>query len=621
MMPVMQTGQHKSDSSSAAQSLYERARGLIERQEFDGALEALRQSLAAQETAPAHHDAGVIHYMHGRLDEAVKSFQAATLCDPGYHQAYANLARILFAGGQSAKAAEYALLAMRAAPDSIAYKEDFTKIVRGMGFLAFYPELKQALIACLKEERISHQELASPWFALLKHDPAFREFLPLLKCGDYAAFEKAFRDVNDLAVLDDPYMLLGLRRLWVADPGFERFLTYMRHALATDSGTLAKEYLSFTTALAEYCFYTGYIFDVSSEEEAALPALRADAEKNPHAFALAGCYDPLCDSPGFADIARKYDAAPALAALARTQITEPLEERALRAVIKPFNPIEDAVSRAVQEQYEEFPYPRWKALGVPPLQEVLEGSLPDAPAILIAGCGTGREALEYAAMLPHAKILAVDLSLSSLSYALRKAREYGLSNVEFRHGDIIGLAALDRKFDIISSCGVLHHMNDPEAGWRVLTGLLKDSGLMNIALYSEEGRQDVVAARAAIAKRGYGNDRAGIRAFRRDAARLLKKKHLARLLNRRDYYSMPECRDLLFHVQEHRFTLPRIDRDIRDLSLKLVKMFLPDQEFLPRYLKMFPRDPQALDLKNWEKFERKNPETFESMYNFWCRKA
>lgn len=621
MMPVMQTGQHKDDSPSAAQSLYERARGLIERQEFDGALEVLRQSLAAQETAPAHHDAGVIHYMRGHLDEAVKSFQAATLCDSGYHHAYANLARILFAGRQNAKAAEYALLAMRAAPDKVAYKEDFTKIVHGMGFLAFYPELKQALTECLKEDRISHQDMALPWFALLKHDPSFREFLPLLKCGDYAAFEKAFAGVNDLAVLDDPYMLLGLRRLWVVDPGFERFLTHMRRALAADSGALAKEYLSFTAALAEYCFYTGYIFDVSKEEEAALPAFRADAEKTPHIFALTGCYDPLCDVPGFADIAKKHDAVPGLAELARTQITEPLEERALRAVIKPLNPIENVVSRAVREQYEEFPYPRWKALGTPPLHDVLEGSLPDAPAILIAGCGTGREALGYAAMLPHAKILAVDLSLSSLSYALRKAREYGLSNVEFRHGDIIGLAGLDQRFDIISCCGVLHHMGDPEAGWRVLTGLLKDSGLMNIALYSEEGRQEVVAARAAIAKYGYSNERAGIRAFRRDAARLLKKKHLARLLNRRDYYSVPECRDLLFHVQEHRFTPPRIDKDIRDLGLKMIKMSLPDQETMPRYLKMFPRDPQALNLKNWEKFERKNPKTFESMYNFWCRKA
>ncbi|MBI4030314.1 MAG: methyltransferase domain-containing protein [Proteobacteria bacterium] len=620
-MPVMKTGQQKDDSASAAQSLHEQARGFIKQERFDDALAALRQSIAAHATAPAHHDAGVIHYMRGQIDEAVKSFQAATLCDSGYHQAYANLARILFAGGQGAKAAEYALLAMRVAPDDIAYKEDFTKIVRGMGFLAFYPEMKQAILSCLKEDRISHQELASPWFALLKRDPAFKEFLPLLKCADYAAFERAFDGVNDLAVLDDPYMLLGLRRLWVADPGFERFLTHMRRALAADSGTLAREYLPFTAALAEYCFYTGYIFDVSAEEEAARAAFRADAEKNPHAFALAGCYDPLCDVPGFTVLAKKHETIPELTTLARAQITEPLEERTLRAVVKPFNLIEDSVSRAVQEQYEEFPYPRWKALGMPPLQDVLEGSLPDAPAILIAGCGTGREALEYAAMLPHAEILAVDLSLSSLSYAMRKAHEYGLSNVEFRHGDIAGLGALDKKFDIISSCGVLHHMNDPEAGWRVLTGILKDSGLMNIALYSECGRQDVVAARAIIAKRGYGNDCAGIRAFRRDAARLMKKKHLARLLNRRDYYSMPECRDLLFHVQEHRFTLPRIDRDVRDLGLRLIKMLPPDREVLPRYLKTFPCDPQALNLKNWDKFERKNQETFESMYNLWCRKA
>ena len=41
------------------------------------------------------------------------------------------------------------------------------------------------------------------------------------------------------------------------------------------------------------------------------------------------------------------------------------------------------------------------------------------------------------------------------------------------------------KFDIIESAGVLHHMSEPMTGWRVLTDLLKPSGLMRIGLYSE----------------------------------------------------------------------------------------------------------------------------------------
>ena len=53
----------------------------------------------------------------------------------------------------------------------------------------------------------------------------------------------------------------------------------------------------------------------------------------------------------------------------------------------------------------------------------------------------------------------------------------------------------DERFDLVESSGVLHHMEDPQEGWRILTGLVKPGGLMKIALYSEIARQDVVAAR------------------------------------------------------------------------------------------------------------------------------
>ena len=66
------------------------------------------------------------------------------------------------------------------------------------------------------------------------------------------------------------------------------------------------------------------------------------------------------------------------------------------------------------------------------------------------------------------------------------------------------LGALGRTFDLIESNGVLHHMADPWAGWRVLLSLLRPGGFMRIGLYSEIARWGVVAARALIAQQGYG---------------------------------------------------------------------------------------------------------------------
>ena len=70
----------------------------------------------------------------------------------------------------------------------------------------------------------------------------------------------------------------------------------------------------------------------------------------------------------------------------------------------------------------------------------------------------------------------------------------GVENVEFAHADIMKAAAIDRSFDFIDLSGVLHHLGDPWAGWRALLSLLRPGGIMQVGLYSELARKNVVAA-------------------------------------------------------------------------------------------------------------------------------
>ena len=58
--------------------------------------------------------------------------------------------------------------------------------------------------------------------------------------------------------------------------------------------------------------------------------------------------------------------------------------------------------------------------------------------------------------------------------------------------DILDLGNLNKQFDIIESVGVLHHMDNPMEGWKVLTDCLKPGGLMMIGLYSELARKHIV---------------------------------------------------------------------------------------------------------------------------------
>ena len=80
--------------------------------------------------------------------------------------------------------------------------------------------------------------------------------------------------------------------------------------------------------------------------------------------------------------------------------------------------------------------------------------------------------------------------------------------------DILDLGKFNKQFDIIESLGVLHHMDNPIQGWKVLTDCLKPGGLMKIGLYSELARQHIVEIREEIRQKGIGSSNAEMRTFR-----------------------------------------------------------------------------------------------------------
>ena len=95
---------------------------------------------------------------------------------------------------------------------------------------------------------------------------------------------------------------------------------------------------------------------------------------------------------------------------------------------------------------------------------------------------------------------------------------------------------------------------------------------------------------------------------------------MAETCNRGNFFSLSECRDLLFHVQEHHFTLPQIEADLQALNLTFLGFEIQDQKALRLFRKSHPHKSALTSLSLWHKFELKNPETFRGMYQFWCKK-
>src|SRR6185503_19756893 len=91
--------------------------------------------------------------------------------------------------------------------------------------------------------------------------------------------------------------------------------------------------------------------------------------------------------------------------------------------------------------------------------------------ILVAGCGTWQGA-KYALCRPNARIVAIDVSTTSLEYTEQLRRKYGLTNLEARHLPIENIDAISQRFDLIVCTGVLQHLVDPLAGLRALRSVL-----------------------------------------------------------------------------------------------------------------------------------------------------
>lgn len=99
--------------------------------------------------------------------------------------------------------------------------------------------------------------------------------------------------------------------------------------------------------------------------------------------------------------------------------------------------------------------------------------------VLDAGCGTGRHTF-HIARTGAREVIAMDLS-QAIEVAARNNRQN--ANTHFIQADIYHPPFLPESFDFVYSLGVLHHLPDPEKGFKTLLPLLRGDGFINIYLY------------------------------------------------------------------------------------------------------------------------------------------
>jgi 2-polyprenyl-3-methyl-5-hydroxy-6-metoxy-1,4-benzoquinol methylase len=607
------------------------------------AIDLIAKAIAANDKIAAYHGSIAEAYrMLGRADAAVDHYRKAVALDPRYREAAHNLGGMLLLQGEANEALDAAIRAL-AAKDTADARQLFVQCVRGATSFPGGPAFRNLLTRAITESWGRPVELAGAAIALVKYSPAISDGTKLaMQAWPRRLTAREVTPCLGPLVLDE-LLRAVLESTPACDAGLERLLTSVRAVLldaaANAISDVSEGMIAFSCALARQCFINEYVFDVSGAEQQALTKLRemvADALTlgKPvlaiHLIALAA-YAPLhANDRVQAVLDRTWPAA--VDRLIAEQIREPQQETKLRADIPHLTDITDSVSAAVQRQYEENPYPRWvRTAPAPPAAGIaayLRSEFPSVPIddrpetgqpdILIAGCGTGQQSIAAAQRFPDARVLAIDLSLTSLAYAARKSREAGVT-IEYGQADIIAFAPTERTFDVIEAGGVLHHLADPMQGWSALLRLLKPGGFMRLGFYSELARTDIKAAQSLISVRGIESTPDAIRRYRQEAMSSVDPRY-AGIVGSPDFYSTSACRDLLFHVQEHRLTLPKIGAFLSENRLALLGFEL-DAPILAKYRAQFPDDPAMTDLANWHRFETGNPATFRGMYQFWVQKA
>ena len=186
-------------------------------------------------------------------------------------------------------------------------------------------------------------------------------------------------------------------------------------------------------------------------------------------------------------------------------------------------------STLVARLYERFPYPPPShdlaksvangefQVGDPSLWAPMlwpEGQPRADLNILVAGCGT-MQAAWFAFTNPACNVVGVDPSEESLAHTRYLQEKHALTNMRLFRGDLRDVGKIGTNFDLVICTGVLHHMEDPDAGMRALASVMAPHAALGCMVYGASRRTGVYMMQEAFKRLGVQADAEGVAFARR----------------------------------------------------------------------------------------------------------
>ena len=635
----------KSNNSSSNDSLL-----LINKLMLNGkiseALNLAEQQLKKDKNNSNLHNAiGAILYNNNNKKEAEEKFQIALILDNKNAFAFCNLGKIYRDKNDIKSALKCFKKAFSLNTQSKILFTNLNNLLlefcaeeyNDLWLEAYELILSDKLYFSVSEMRFIHKNALN----LLVSSPLFKQLNNHITCKDdltqnFISMLKNLSKVKLTHLCFENFVNTNLK--------FEKFIQKLREYLLINRKKIEPnvEINKLVQSIALQNYMTEYILYENSNETLLIKNLVYEIEKNIKTnsninfldLLLLGCYRELRDYKWIHKIHFPFD----FLKLKEKFLTFPLIEEKYKKNIVAIGQIENHISNQVKSQYEENPYPKWDKAAVSPKKISMKEYLSlkkinfrdnkttnnQKLEILVAGCGTGQEPINISSYIKNLNITAIDLSKSSLSYAMRKAKQYDIENINFYQCDLLNVKELNTKFDIILCSGVLHHLDNPMDGWQQLTEVLNEKGLMKICLYSKIARRLIKPYQDKYSSIDIKDFKTEIREFRNKIIKYEDPNFENFFSTMQDFFNMSELRDLIFHYKEHQFTTPKIKSCLKKLNLSFLGFDdtnILRKDFLHNtFYNFFKSDEHILDLDKWHEVENSNKDIFKSMYKFWVQK-
>lgn len=193
--------------------------------------------------------------------------------------------------------------------------------------------------------------------------------------------------------------------------------------------------------------------------------------------------------------------------------------------------------------------------------------------ILYAGCGT-TQAVESSLWDNKTRSVAIDVSQACIDRTAALANRYNITNLDLHRLPIEEVASLGRQFDLIFCTGVLHHLQDPDAGLRALREVLRPSGSMCLMVYGKAGRAGVYMFQEYCRRLGYQPTQQDIAELSQMMTHVGEDHPIGPFYRRREDFNSPEgLADVLLNPRDRAYSVPDIYNWIDRCGMRMQRWF------------------------------------------------